>query len=109
MIKIEVVDERENKFFKRKDINLKLDHNTVGTPSKKELVEKLAEKNNVDQTQVIVDYISTKKGATESVAHVKILDEKPPVKEEPKSEEKKDEAAAEQPKEEPKKEEAEKK
>ena len=90
MMKIDVTSERDNRLFKRRDLMLKLDHNTVGTPSKSELIEKLAETNNVDKTQVLVEYISTKKGATESVAKVKILDEKPPVKEEAKAEEKKE-------------------
>lgn len=101
MMKIDIIDEKDNRLFKRRDLMLKLDHNTVGTPSKSELVEKLAETNSVDKSQVLVEYISTKKGATESVAKVKILDEKPPVKEEAKTEAPKQEENAEEKKEAP--------
>lgn len=81
-----VVEEKENPFFKRKELTVLLKHDATSTPSKAELIKTLAASNNVDESQVIIDYIFTKKGISESLARVKILSEKPPVKQEPKKE-----------------------
>jgi ribosomal protein S24E len=86
-MEIVVVDEKENPFFKRKEVVLVLKHDASSTPSKAELVKQLAATNGVDESQVVIDYIFTKKGISESMAKVKILKEKPPVKEEPKKQE----------------------
>lgn len=86
-MQIIVVDEKENPFFKRKEFVLLLKHDATSTPSKAELVKELATTNKVDESQVVIDYVFTKKGISESMAKVKILKEKPPVKEEPKKQE----------------------
>lgn len=82
-----IVEERENPFFKRKELIVLLKHDAESTPSKAEVVREVAAANKVDESQVVIDYIFTKKGISESLARVKILKEKPPVKEEPKKEE----------------------
>lgn len=86
-MQITVEEERENPFFKRKDLKLRLKHPTAATPSKAELVKELAAKYKVDSAQVIVDYILTEKGICESFAKVKILKEKPKIVKKPKKEE----------------------
>lgn len=86
-MQITVVEEKDNPFFKRKEMIVLLKHEASSTPSKAELVKMLAGSNGVDESQVVIDYIFTKAGISESMAKVKILKEKPTVKEEPKKEE----------------------
>jgi len=74
---ISVLKEKENPFFNRKELSILIKHPKLPTPSKAELIKNLAEKNSVDESQIIVDYIFSKKGSTESFASVKILKEKP--------------------------------
>ena len=71
------VGEKENPFLKRKEINVILKHPASATPSKAELIKTLASNNSVDEAQIVIDYIFTKKGIAESLAKVKILKEKP--------------------------------
>ncbi len=73
----EVMEEKDNKFFNRKDLMLRLKHANAPTPSKAELVKELCTNYKVDPEQVVVDYIFTKKNVCESIAKVKILKEKP--------------------------------
>jgi ribosomal protein S24E len=78
---MKIENETINPFFKRKEVTVELSHSASATPKKSDLAKEMAAKYKVDETQVIVDYIVTGKGETKSVAKVKILDEKPPVKE----------------------------
>lgn len=95
-MKIKVVKERDNPFFKRKDLTLNIVHTGGPTPKTDDLKKELAEQYKVDPTQVVVEYIMTQSGLNESTAKVKILSEKPAVVEEPKAVE--EPAAAEEPK-----------
>ncbi len=82
-MQFDILDEKDNKFFKRRELTLLLKHDATATPSKAELVKSLAASQSVvDESQVVVDYIFTKKGVCESLAKVKILHEKPAVKKE---------------------------
>lgn len=81
-MKIEIIQETKNPFFKRKDLTVLIRHEEGSTPSKAELIKQVAVKSAVDESQVVVDYITTKKGICESTAKVKVLNEKPPVKQE---------------------------
>lgn len=85
-MQIDLIEEKENKFFNRKDLKILIRHEGVATPSKSEVVKMLALSNNVDESQVAIKYIFTKKGAPESFASVAILREKPPEKTEAKKE-----------------------
>jgi ribosomal protein S24E len=80
-MEMHVESERENPFFKRKDLMLKLSHGAAATPKKADLAKELASKYGVDQSQVEVVYVTTGKGETESEAKVRILNEKPAPKE----------------------------
>lgn len=86
-MQITTIEEKENPFFKRKELMLLLKHDSTSTPAKAELVKMIASQQGVDESQIIIDYIFTKKGISESLAKVKVLKEKPAVKEEPKKEE----------------------
>lgn len=77
---IEVVNEKDNIFFKRKELELKLKHPKAATPSKQELKKELVKKYKVEEDHIIIDYIFSKKGINESKAKVKIYKEKPKIK-----------------------------
>jgi ribosomal protein S24E len=87
-LEVQVISEKENEFFKRKDLRAVVKHANAPTPAKAEIVKLLAEKYSVDSTQVAIDYIFTKKGVAESLVKAKILKEKPKVEEVQKKEEK---------------------
>ena len=78
-MEIEIADEKENIFFKRKELKVKLKHPKTSTPSKQELTKELEAKFNAEEDCIIIDYIFTKKGLGESEAKVKIYKEKPKV------------------------------
>jgi ribosomal protein S24E len=72
-----VIEEKENPFFGRKELKLELKHAAAATPAKQELIKELAAKYAVPEEHIVVDYIFTEKGLAKSVAKVKIYKEKP--------------------------------
>lgn len=89
-MQLEIVEEKDNPFFNRKDVKLNIRHLGSATPSKAEVIKELAAKYNVDHSQIQINYIFSKKGIGESFCSIKILNEKPKaeIKEEkPKGEE----------------------
>lgn len=76
-MEIKVVNERENAFFKRKDVELEISHVDAPTPKTDDIKAELATKYGVDKEQIVVDYILTKKGTNGSVAKAKVLAERP--------------------------------
>ncbi len=76
-MEIKVLKEKENPFFKRKDLVLTVVHKSEPTPKTEDVSKELASKFNVDESQVVIDYILTKKGLSESSVKAKILNEKP--------------------------------
>ncbi|HDD71629.1 MAG TPA: hypothetical protein ENF99_01415 [Candidatus Aenigmarchaeota archaeon] len=83
-MEIEILEEKENPFFERKEVKVNIKHLDAPTPSKEELKKELASKFSVDASLIQIDYIFTKKGIAESFAKVKVLKKKPEVKEEKK-------------------------
>jgi ribosomal protein S24E len=83
-MEIKIAKEMDNPFFKRKDLQVEIVHAGAPTPRTDDLKKELAKIYKVDETQVSVDYILTKRGIGESTARVKILNEKPTVVEKPK-------------------------
>ncbi len=88
-MKIDIIEKKDNLLLNRKDFTLLIKHDKT-TPSKKDLKKELATTNRVDESQIIINFISTKKGITESIAKINILNEKPKI-EEKKQEENKNE------------------
>jgi ribosomal protein S24E len=99
-MELDIIEEKHNPFFKRKELVIILKHPNEPTPSRVELVKKLVEKYNVDESQVQIDHIFTKKGVSESLTKVKILEEKPKEKEKEKQKVEKSEKETEEQKEE---------
>jgi ribosomal protein S24E len=76
-MEIKILEEKENLFLKRKEIKAEVHHINLPTPKKDEIINELAKKYSVDNSQVIVDYIFTKKGTNCSIIKAKILTEVP--------------------------------
>lgn len=83
-MEISIIEEKENPFFKRKDLKVRIKHAAGPTPSKADIAKELASKYDVDITQVQIDYIFSKRGLGESFVSCKILQEKSAVKQEQK-------------------------
>lgn len=79
LVKMEIVpvEEKENLFFNRIDLKLRIKHLGTSTPSKADIIKELATKYEVSEEQVQIDYIFSKKGLGESFVSAKILKEKP--------------------------------
>ena len=71
-MKIEVIEEKENPFFKRKEYKLLIKHENEATPSKNQLTEELKKMFGIDESKIKIEYIIGKKGISESIAKVKI-------------------------------------
>ncbi len=71
-MEIEILEEKENPFLKRKELKLVIKHENSPTPSKQELKKELASKFSVSEEQIQIDYIFSKKGLCESLSKVKI-------------------------------------
>ena len=76
-MEIVIIEEKENPFFKRKDLKIRIKHPASPTPSKTNIAKELAAKYDVDQSQVQIDYIFSQRGLGESFVSCKILQEKP--------------------------------
>ncbi len=76
-MEIVIIEEKENPFFKRKDLKIRIKHLGSSTPSKSDIVKELAAKYSVEESQVQIDYIFSQKGLGESFVSCKILKEKP--------------------------------
>ncbi|MDI6807141.1 MAG: hypothetical protein QMD14_05045 [Candidatus Aenigmarchaeota archaeon] len=94
-MEIKVLEEKENLFFKRKELKVEIGHAGLPTPKKDEVITELAKKYSVDPTQVTIDYILTKSGTTSSLVKAKILEEKPKEEKLEKKEEKSEEVKGE--------------
>ena len=86
LMEIKIIEEKENPFFKRKDLKMKVRHLGIPTPSKADITKELSAKYDADISQVQIDYIFSQRGLGESFVSCKILNEKPKEakKEEPK-------------------------
>ncbi|MCS7105871.1 MAG: hypothetical protein NZ942_00945 [Candidatus Aenigmarchaeota archaeon] len=85
-MELEILEEKENPFFERKELKVRIKHPQAPTPSKQEVKKEIASKYSVPEENVILDYILSKRGLSEAVAKVKIYKEKPKIKEEKKEE-----------------------
>lgn len=98
----QVISEKENPLFKRKEILMSLDYQGGSTPSKADFQKTLAEHFKVNIDSVEIFKIISENGLPRGKAWIKIWqDKKVPIY----AEEKKKETSEEQPKEEPKTEE----
>ncbi|MEM7825257.1 MAG: hypothetical protein QW412_00150 [Candidatus Aenigmatarchaeota archaeon] len=90
-MEIEILEEKENPFFERKELKVRIKHPQAPTPSKQEVKKELASKYSVPEENVVLNYILSKKGVNEAVAKVKVYKEKPKIKEKEVKKEEKEE------------------
>ena len=76
-MELEVLEEKENPFFGRKELKIELKHASAPTPSKQELIKELASRYSLPEENIVVDYIFGRKGLASSIAKVKLYKEKP--------------------------------
>ena len=76
-MEIVIIEEKDNPFFKRKDLKIRIKHFGSPTPSKADISKELSTKYDVDESQVQIDYIFSQRGLGESFLVCKILQEKP--------------------------------
>jgi len=79
-MKIEIIEEKDNPFLKRKDLMIMIDHAGQPTPKKEDLIRFLAEKYKVESEKVEVVYIFSETGIARSKAKARIWKEKPKIK-----------------------------
>jgi ribosomal protein S24E len=70
---IAIKQEKDNVFLDRKELLLEIKHDSAPTPSKADVTKALAASLSVDEKQIKIDYILTKKGCCLSMAKVKVL------------------------------------
>lgn len=75
-----IVKEKYNPFLKRKELEIVFIHPGEPTPSKEKINNIIKEKYGVDESQIEINYVISKFGSPESIAKVKIYDEKREVK-----------------------------
>jgi len=71
-MKIEILNERENKPLARKEVDFRVDHAGAGTPSRADIRAKLVAQFDADKESVIIKSLNTKFGAgmTEGTARI---------------------------------------
>ena len=61
-MELKIEEEKDNPFFERKELKIRLIHHGEATPSKNAVEEMVAKKFGVDVTHVVLDYIFTETG-----------------------------------------------
>ena len=95
-MKAETLNERNNVFLKRKELQLSLQHDNASTPSKAALQELLAKQLGEKKEKIDIRAIYSDKGRARSLSKVFVWEEPPKKaekKEEAKQEQKEEEAA----------------
>lgn len=71
-MKIEILDERENKPLARKEVDFRVDHAGASTPSRADIRAKIVAQFDADSSAVIIKTLDTKFGAgiTEGTARI---------------------------------------
>ena len=86
MLKIDVLEEKENPFLKRKDVMLIVDHTGTATPKVDDLISRLSEKFKVEPDKTEIVYIFSQPGVAKSKVKARFWKEKVVKKEKPKEE-----------------------
>lgn len=94
---IKILEKKNNVFFERKDLKIKIIHHGKPTPSKEEVEKIIADKFKTTPEHIIVNYIFSESGIGESLVKAEIYKKKieKPKKEKVKPEEKPSEGVTE--------------
>lgn len=69
---IKILQEKDNKLLKRKELLLEINHENRATPSREELTNELVKIFNTTKEKIVIDYILSKRGEQKAKAKVKI-------------------------------------
>jgi ribosomal protein S24E len=69
-MKLEITEEKQNIFLKRKEYMIFISHENEATPSKQRLLDELSKFLNVEKEKIDIKYIMSKKGISQSIAKV---------------------------------------
>ncbi len=73
-LKLIITNELENPLLFRKQVDFKLIHQKMSTPTRAEVSSKLAAQFNVDQTRIIIHKLTPKFGHEFTIGYAKIYD-----------------------------------
>ncbi len=81
MVEVEIEQEKENKLMHRRELVLSADHEGEGTPSRKDLADKIASLVNASKNEIVIDKVDSEYGREKSMVHVRVYDDEEYVKE----------------------------
>jgi len=73
-MEIKILEQKDNKLLKRKEILLLIDHSNRATPSREELSNEISKIFNVPKERIVIDYILSIRGDQKAKAKVKIYE-----------------------------------
>jgi small subunit ribosomal protein S24e len=73
-MEIKILEQKDNKLLKRKEILLLIDHSNRATPSREELSNEISKIFNVPKEKIVIDYILSIRGDQKAKAKVKIYE-----------------------------------
>jgi small subunit ribosomal protein S24e len=73
-MEIKILEQKDNKLLKRKEILLLIDHSNKATPSREELSNEISKIFNVPKEKIVIDYILSIRGDQKAKAKVKIYE-----------------------------------
>lgn len=88
MIEVNIVEKKENPFLERTDLKVLVKHSSQPTPTREEIIKQISGKLKADASKVVIDYIFTETGKSESKVKAKVYKGKPPVRKVKKAEKK---------------------
>lgn len=76
MLQIKEIEKNQNKFLKRTDLFLIIDHKGKSTPSEEDIVKEIAKKYKADEKKIEINYIFSEIGKASSRIKAKIWKDK---------------------------------
>lgn len=71
-MEIRILEEKDNKILKRKELLLEILHENRATPSREELSNEISKIINTPKEKITIDYILSKRGEQKAKAKIKI-------------------------------------
>ena len=71
-MKMEIICERENPLYNRKEVRFVVDHERESTPGRNAVAEELAKKYNTQRVRVVIDELAGEYGVGKTKGYAKI-------------------------------------
>ncbi len=75
-MEIEVLEEKENRLLKRKEIRFKITHENEATPKRSEVISQLVSDMGTSKDKIVVDNIKAEFGLPQSKGYAKVYKSK---------------------------------